>query len=417
MNKSAYIYFSCSTALAVCAFVAWWSDAAWSDAIRSWAWLGVKHDPTWELMNAVRAFGKGEVLVCLALFAGAMGLRKMAWRALLALLIVMVVTTSLKVSVGRSRPNAEPGITSHFSRERQSFPSGDSAAAAALFGSLASGSPVWLVPAAAGAAAVALMRMHDGAHYPSDVLAGLAIGFAAAGAALRLRRPWLARLSTRIRTSWFAALFIIVFSAFLVPCLLRNRGVFLDFTYVLGPTLAFLLLARHLPSLARIVLPRRKEPEDINTDLVAQRELRLGLNAGGGALAKTTLFLIPVAFMIIGAVILLIGFGASDGLRLIRLGEGLFYMTAGVDMIVHPWERKGNEIAGLAFLIVFILVLYGVLDSGAKQRHDELMRRDKADNRPIPTCTGKKSLSVRKNIWHDIDEDRRRRPETKSWKA
>ncbi|WP_200308463.1 phosphatase PAP2 family protein [Streptomyces adelaidensis] len=71
------------------------------------------------------------------------------------------------------------------------FPSGHTAAAVAFTGAVA---PLWpAAGAACGVAAtlVAAQRLHSGAHYPSDVTAGIAIGLAGAGlvrAAPRLLR-------------------------------------------------------------------------------------------------------------------------------------------------------------------------------------------------------------------------------------
>jgi diacylglycerol kinase family enzyme/membrane-associated phospholipid phosphatase len=64
-----------------------------------------------------------------------------------------------------------------------SFPSGHSAAAAAFTGALAMEAPKSVVlPVATAAAGVAFSRIYTGAHYPGDVMAGLALGAVAAGA-------------------------------------------------------------------------------------------------------------------------------------------------------------------------------------------------------------------------------------------
>ncbi|EFL15177.1 phosphatase PAP2 family protein, partial [Streptomyces sp. C] len=57
-----------------------------------------------------------------------------------------------------------------------SFPSGHSASAAAFTAGLALESPGWGAAVAPVAASVAFSRVYTGVHYPSDVLAGAALG-------------------------------------------------------------------------------------------------------------------------------------------------------------------------------------------------------------------------------------------------
>lgn len=72
-----------------------------------------------------------------------------------------------------------------------SFPSGHSASAAAFAAGIALESPVWGAVVAPVAISVAMSRVYTGVHFPSDVLAGAALGVGAAFAvrhAARLRR-------------------------------------------------------------------------------------------------------------------------------------------------------------------------------------------------------------------------------------
>ncbi|MEU9035556.1 phosphatase PAP2 family protein [Streptomyces sp. NPDC048352] len=69
------------------------------------------------------------------------------------------------------RPAVQPWTTS--------FPSGHSASAAAFTAGLALEAPAWGAAVAPVAASVAFSRVYTGVHYPSDVVAGAALGVAA----------------------------------------------------------------------------------------------------------------------------------------------------------------------------------------------------------------------------------------------
>jgi undecaprenyl-diphosphatase len=64
--------------------------------------------------------------------------------------------------------------------DSSSFPSGHTAAAVGFTASVAATSPWWASAAAVPAVMVALERVHTGAHYPSDIAAGAAIGLTSA---------------------------------------------------------------------------------------------------------------------------------------------------------------------------------------------------------------------------------------------
>ncbi len=125
-----------------------------------------------------------------------------AWRraAVRGLASVALASTSAnglaKLSVRRVRPPlaAVPlARRAHRAPVTTSFPSGHSASAAAFTVGVALEAPELAVPVGAIAAGVAVSRVWTGAHYPGDVVAGIALGTAASLALARVGRGRRAR--------------------------------------------------------------------------------------------------------------------------------------------------------------------------------------------------------------------------------
>ena len=96
-----------------------------------------------------------------------------------SIIIVGVVSTSLKYAVNRDRPFVTyPDIDKATSGGSPSFPSGHTSAAFSLATSVSITCPKWYViaPSFLWASSVAYSRMDLGVHYPSDVLVGAIIG-------------------------------------------------------------------------------------------------------------------------------------------------------------------------------------------------------------------------------------------------
>ena len=91
-----------------------------------------------------------------------------------------ILTYGLKYIVDRARPyESYPHRITPYSLESDpSFPSGHTATAFALATSLCIRYPKWYViaPSALWACSVGISRMNEGVHYPTDVLAGAALG-------------------------------------------------------------------------------------------------------------------------------------------------------------------------------------------------------------------------------------------------
>lgn len=97
----------------------------------------------------------------------------------------------LKKAVDRNRPYLDhPQIKNYKDFSGGSFPSGSTALAFSTATSLSLSYPKWyvIVPSALYASTVGYSRLHLGAHYPSDVLAGAAIGVGTAFASRKLNQ-------------------------------------------------------------------------------------------------------------------------------------------------------------------------------------------------------------------------------------
>ncbi|MGW1465429.1 phosphatase PAP2 family protein [Streptomyces sp. NPDC002308] len=96
----------------------------------------------------------------------------------------------------RQRPPAEliPHDGVHDRPDSSSFPSGHTAAAVGFTAAVAVVSPVVGAFCAVPAAAVAVERVQSGAHYPSDVAVGAALGLASAWLVHRAPKLWRRRL-------------------------------------------------------------------------------------------------------------------------------------------------------------------------------------------------------------------------------
>ncbi|MER5374978.1 phosphatase PAP2 family protein [Streptomyces sp. NPDC002553] len=126
--------------------------------------------------------------------------RKAAAAGLSALVMAQLVSNGLcKQLADRPRPPKEwfPHDEVDDRPDSSSFPSGHTAAAVAFTAAVAPTWPAAGTVCAVPAALVALERVQSGAHYPSDVAAGAAIGLASA---------WLTRNATGlVRRHWLSS--------------------------------------------------------------------------------------------------------------------------------------------------------------------------------------------------------------------
>ncbi|MFE9930849.1 bifunctional phosphatase PAP2/diacylglycerol kinase family protein [Streptomyces sp. NPDC005533] len=133
----------------------------------------------------------GGAAAAITVFGSAKG-RKAAGRAVASLALASAtINTVGKWSVRRQRPRLDgvPAVRQLATQpQTTSFPSGHSASAFAFTAGLALESPGWAAALAPVAASVAFSRVYTGVHYPSDVVAGAALGVAAAAVVRRLAR-------------------------------------------------------------------------------------------------------------------------------------------------------------------------------------------------------------------------------------
>ena len=109
------------------------------------------------------------------------------------------ITYAAKHIIGRDRPFVKYPDKIHVygapDADSPSFPSGHTAAAFSLATSLSITYPKWYViaPSAVWACGVGFARINQGVHYPSDVVAGAAIGVGCAFANIYINR-WLNKI-------------------------------------------------------------------------------------------------------------------------------------------------------------------------------------------------------------------------------
>lgn len=111
-------------------------------------------------------------------------LQKQSYKVVGSLLINTAITQAMKYTIKRNRPYQDyPTIIFPDNIENDaSFPSGHTSTAFALATSMSIQYKKWyvVVPAYAWATSVGYSRMYLGEHYPTDVLAGAAIGIGSA---------------------------------------------------------------------------------------------------------------------------------------------------------------------------------------------------------------------------------------------
>ena len=155
-------------------------------------WLNDQATP-WLDRVAVEVTALGDTLVVVALaviaasLLGLLGRRAYAWLLVAAVGGAAVITPVLKIIFDRPRPQVFE-VRAHFAEVTAAYPSGHATLSMVTLATVAFiihrlsrrrwTGVVAMVAAAAVILLIGLSRLYLGVHYPSDVLAGYAVGFA-----------------------------------------------------------------------------------------------------------------------------------------------------------------------------------------------------------------------------------------------
>jgi undecaprenyl-diphosphatase len=149
----------------------------WLASLITGPWL----DQVMVWVSVIGARGTIWIVIGLVIAIAAPAKRMAVWRLLLSLALAGLITDGItKPLVGRVRPwvdHPEYRELAGTRPESASFPSGHAATAAAGALALTRVWPAAAIPAAALALLIGTSRIALGVHFPSDVLAGFAIGY------------------------------------------------------------------------------------------------------------------------------------------------------------------------------------------------------------------------------------------------
>jgi undecaprenyl-diphosphatase len=217
------------------------------------------HHQPW--LDGLRQLGKAYIPIWLLLLWTCIADR---WRPTVvtwvALLLVCLTVCPLKVLVHRPRPQRTDTVVSQLAaKERHtslhtglSFPSGDTASAFAIATvlSLSAASP-WALAFFSVAGLVGLLRVTALHHYPSDVMAGAAIGVLWGCLAVQMMKRWRPLDQFHMQARWRIAVGLLLVVMPLGGRALGMESLLIFLKTYAGP-LAALLLLRLLLSAARV---------------------------------------------------------------------------------------------------------------------------------------------------------------------
>ncbi len=306
-------------------------------------------------LGLVRVFGNGGIIAVLALLFAAYGYKKLAYRIAVSLLVMGIIVNIFKPIVGRERPNG---------RNNHSFPSGDTATAAAFFPPMAAESNMFIPGTIIITPAVGFLRTYDNWHWLSDVITGMGVGFIAVGFALyfsekknRFHRFFCCQLKPR----HYAIISLIVLLACFIPELIKGGGKYLSFTSFFAPSLYVWLTAIYVPfffkgrseKCKQIFKPIGQLKQYFNQDLPIQ-------SSGTGKMLNFTATLLAIIL----ALVLIIPPWIFGNLRSLAyagsgIGIGIIVLLIAIHKIkqTNNYKRvKPTLISGTIVLIIFTLL-------------------------------------------------------------
>ena len=236
-------YYALAIILFICAAIIYPWDHQYKEFIATHRFLDI--GSLGIFLGLIKVFGNGGIIAVLALIFAAYGYRKLAYRIAVSLIVMGIIVNVLKPTVGRERPNE---------RNNHSFPSGDTATAAAFFPPMAAESNIFIPGTVILTPAVAFLRTYDNWHWLSDVVTGMGVGFLAVGFALYFcekKNRIYKLLCCKIKPRHYAVISLIVLLACFIPDLIKGGGKYLTFTCFFAPSLYVWLITIFIPFLFR----------------------------------------------------------------------------------------------------------------------------------------------------------------------
>ena len=334
--------------LFVCAIIAHPWDHQYKNFIQAHRFLNIPMLSPF--LDLIRVFGNGGIAAILALICAAYGYKKLAYRIAVSLLIMAVIVNVLKPIVGRERPNE---------RNHHSFPSGDTATAAAFFPPMAAESNFFIPGTVILAPAVGFLRTYDNWHWLSDVITGLGVGFLSVGLALIFceKKNLLYKLiCCWLKPRHYAVISLIVLLSCFIPELIKGGGKYLDFVLFYAPALYIWLITLYVPFLFK---NRSDKCKPIWKPI---RNLKHYFNANTKK-TNNFIYIIAMTFSLLLALVQLISPWVCELSHLAKASSGIGVGILVLLLSIYQNKKKNNikrinptVLSGACILLIFVAI-------------------------------------------------------------